>query len=377
MGDGKVVHASPSAGKVAEAELAKFTEDPGFLGARRFANDLSDFVSVPEVPWWRTDLKLIEDLAEEVVRVIGYDKIPATIPSWRPRRIEFDHLRSVRRRLRDILWAAGSFEVMTYSFVSADQLKSLGLDTADHLKLKNPLSSEQAYLRSSLLPSHMATLERNRMYAKAMRFYEISGVFVKRGKGDQPDEPLRLGATVLEPEAGYRVAKGMLDAIARELNVELTIRPASDAQYAPGRYGEIWLAGTKIGGIGQLHPALVRAMKFEGEVAHFEVDLTPLMNAGITRAYVPVSTFPTMVRDVTMLVPLAVTWEDIRAATANWDVMFVSDYYGEELPQGMNSLTIRLRLTLPDRTPTEAEAAALEESVINRLRRKLGAAVRG
>lgn len=377
MGDDKVVHASPGAGKVVEVPLTKFTSDPGFLGVRRFADDLNDYISVAEVPWWRTDLKLIEDLAEEVVRVIGYDKIPATIPAWRPQRIEFDHLRSVRRRLRDILWAAGSFEVMTYSFVSADQLKGLGLDTSDHLKLKNPLSLEQAYLRSSLLPSHLATLERNRMYAKAMRFYEISGVFVKRGKGEQPDEPLRLGATVLEPEAGYSVAKGMLDAIAHELSVELTIRPMNEGKYAPGRYGEIWLGNNKIGGIGQLHPARVRAMKFEGEAAHFEVDLTPLMAAGITKPYVPVSTYPTMVRDVTMLVPLAVTWEDIRAATSSWDVSFVSDYYGQELPQGMKSLTIRLKLTFPDRTPTEAEAATLEESVLTRLGRKLGATPRG
>ncbi len=372
VGAGKVVHASPGAGQVAEVELAQFTDDPGFLGARRFADDLNDYVSVTEVPWWRTDLKIIEDLAEEVVRVIGYDKIPSTIPSWRPRRIAFDNLRSVRRRLRDILWAAGAFEVMTYSFISAEQLEGLGLATGDHLKLKNPLSSEQAYLRSSLLPSHVATLERNRMYAKTMRFYEISGVFVKRGKGEQPDEPLRLGATVLEPEAGYVAAKGMLDAIARELHVELTIRPSDEGQYAPGRYGEVWLGKHKIGGIGQLHPGLVRTMKFEGEVAHFELDLTPLMAASSTRPYVPVSTYPTMVRDVTMLVPLVVTWEDVRITTSAWDVAFVSDYYGPELPGGMKSLTIRLKLTLPDRTPTEAEAAALEESVLARLGRKLG-----
>ncbi len=376
VGGGKVVHASPGAGKVVEVDLAQFADDAGFLGARRFADDLDDYVSIPEVPWWRTDLKLVEDLAEEVVRVIGYDKVPATIPSWRPRRIAFDRLRSVRRRVRDIMWAAGAFEVMTYSFVSAEQLNGLGLDETAHLKLKNPLSSEQAYLRSSLLPSHLATLERNRMYAKAMRFYEISGVFVKRGKGEQPDEPLRLGVTVLEPEASYAAAKGVLDTIAHELNLKLRIHPVQGAQYAPGRYGEIWLGKNMIGGIGQLHPALVRKMKFEGEAAHFEIDLTLLMAASITRPYVRVSTYPTMVRDMTILVPIDVTWEDISAATSDWDVTFVSDYYGTELPQGKKSVTIRLKLTLPDRTPTEAEAVDLEKSVAVRLSHKLGATTR-
>jgi len=370
------VHASPSAGKVVEVALTKFTKDPGFVGARRYEDGLADYLSVREVPWWRTDLKMAEDLVEEVVRVIGYDKIPSTIPSWRPRKIVFDRLRAVRRRLRDTLWAAGAFEVMTYSFVSADQLTGLAFDTSEHLKLKNPLSSEQAYLRSSLLPSHLATLERNRMYAKTMWFYEISGVFVKRAKGEQPDEPLRLGVTVLETGGGYAAAKGLLDEVAAELNVELTIRAASAEQYAPGRYGEVWLGKDKIGGIGQLHPKRLRALKLEGEAAHFEVDLTPLMAASTTKPYVPVSLYPTIVRDLAILVPLKVTWEDVRSATTAWDVAFVGDYYGPELPSGMKSLTIRLTLALPDRTPTEALGIELEESILARLSHKLGATAR-
>ena len=118
--------------------------------------------------------------------------------------------------MRDVAWAAGAFEVMTYSFVAKDQLESLGLDPDKHLKLKNPLSTEQAYLRSSLLPSHLATLERNRKYAKSLRFYEISGVFKKRGAGEQPDEPLHLGVMVFEPNGSLMSAKGLLDALATD-----------------------------------------------------------------------------------------------------------------------------------------------------------------
>jgi phenylalanyl-tRNA synthetase beta subunit len=373
VGKGKIVHASSAEGKVIEVPLERFTSDPGFAGARRMVDDLADYIAVREVPWWRTDLRAAEDLVEEIVRVLGYDKVPSTIPSWRPRRIEFDRVRAVRRRVRDVAWAAGAFEVMTYSFVSHEQLTNLELDPKAHLKLKNPLSSEQAYLRSSLLPSHLATLERNRMYAKGMRFYEISNVFEKRGKGEQPNEPLHLALTVLEPRGGYAAAKGLLDAVAHDLNVDLEVRPAELSGYAPGRAGEVYLGDTFVGSIGQLHPSRVKAMKIEGEVAYFEVELSPLIKASTTRPYTVASAYPTIDRDLALLVPVAVTWQQVRETTAKWDVNFVSDYYGTELPQGHKSLTIRLRLTLPDRTPTEAEATELEAKVLVTLTRKLGA----
>lgn len=335
-----------------------------------FGNDL---ITVSPVPWWRPDLHEAEDLVEEIVRVLGYDKVPSTIPSWRPLGISFDRERGVRRRVRDVLWGAGAFEVMTYSFVSSDQLRDLELNLNDHLKLKNPLSSEQAYLRSTMLPSHLATLERNRMYAKAVSFYEISKVFLKTKPGEQPDEPLRLGVSVYEPEMSYKIIKGILDAVSNELDLYLIVKPIDLPVYAPGRSGEIWLGELRIGSIGQLHPRRLRAMKLDGEAAFLELDLQILVGASSTRPYSPKSPFPTTQRDIALLVPLNVTWQSVREVTASWDVMFVSDYYSSELPNGMKGLTIRLTLALPDRTPTETEAAALEQTVMARLKRKLGA----
>jgi phenylalanyl-tRNA synthetase beta chain len=361
--------------KEAVAALEKLGIEPKSesVGKMHKSADADLVIDVPKVPWWRPDLREGEDLVEEIVRVVGYDKVPSTIPAWRPRKIEFDRLRAVRRRVRDILWAAGAFEVMTYSFVSAAQLEDLDLPHDQHLKLKNPLSTEQAYLRSALLPSHLATIERNRTYAKAVKFYEISKVFLKRAAGEQPDEPLRLAVTVLEPAGGYAVAKGVLDALAADLNLDLAVRPAGHATFAPGRYGEIWLGETKLGGIGQIHPARAAAIKLDGDLAYFELDLTPLMEQAATRRYAPQSAFPTTTRDVALLVPYDVTWRAVRDATADWNVAFVSDYFGKELPEGMKGMTIRLTLALPDRTPTEAQAAELEQSVVARLTRKLGA----
>jgi phenylalanyl-tRNA synthetase beta chain len=337
-----------------------------------------DSVITATVPWWRPDLVEPEDLVEEIVRVVGYDKVPSTIPTWRPRHIEFDTARALRRVIRDVMWGAGTFEVMTYSFVGQDQLQKLGLHAKDHLKVKNPLSTEQAYLRTSLLPSHLATLERNRRYAKAMRFYEISGVFMPKTPGEQPDEPEVLAVTVLERNDGYFSIKGILDGLGTALNISFEVRPAPGPNmvYAPGRFGEIWLNDVRVGSIGQLHPTLVSSLKLSGEAAYLEVKLQPILSSSTVKPYVASSNFPTITRDIALVLPETVTWQMVRDVTRDWNVSYVSEYHGSDLAVGTKSITLRLVLSFADRTPTEPEAAELEQSVVARLERKLQAARR-
>ncbi len=330
-------------------------------------------IVVPEVPWWRPDVRLAEDLIEEVVRVVGYDKVPATIPAWRPRVVAFDRQRAKRRMVRDLLYGAGLFEVMTYSFVAAEQLEELGLVLKDHLKVKNPLSAEQAYLRSSLLPSHVAVLARNRLYAKVLGFYELSGVFVRREAGEQPNEPLRLGVMMRRPERAYGAVKGVLDAVGRELNVELVVEPADLAEYAPGRGGVVKLEGMAVGRIGQLRPELLDRLKVAGEAAYVEVDMQTLLDRSGTRRFGGVERFPSIKRDLTVVVPVSVSWQMVVDVLAPQTAGFVGDYYGDDLPEGHKGLTLRLEVTHPERTPTEVEASELEARVFGLLERRLGA----
>jgi phenylalanyl-tRNA synthetase beta chain len=338
-----------------------------------------DLIVVPRVPWWRPDLRLPEDLVEEIVRVVGYERVPSTIPSWRPKHLKFDRTRSKRRLVQEVMYGGGMFEVMTYSFVSLEQLESLGLAAHNHLKLKNPLSLEQAYLRSSLLPSHLAVLSKNRTYAKEFGFYEISHVFVKRGAGEQPDEPERLAVTIRRPEAALAAAKGVLDALAWALNVPVVVEPGGEAVFAPGRAGVIWLEGRAVGRIGQLHPQQLRRAKVDGEAAYLELDLTPLVEAATPRQFAGLNRFPATVRDLAVIVPAAVTWREVRqalAGVAGMEPEFVSDYYGAGVPEGSKSLAIRLTIAHPDRTPTEEEAADIEAKAMSILSRKFAAARR-
>jgi phenylalanyl-tRNA synthetase beta chain len=332
-------------------------------------------IVVPERPWWRPDLALPEDLIEEIVRVVGYERVPSTIPSWRPQSVEFDRERSKRRLVREVMYGAGLFEVMTYSFVAPDQLTDLGLPVDEHLKLKNPLSVEQAYLRSSLMPSHLTVLARNRTYAKSYGFYEISKVFLRQAKGEQPREPERLAVTVRRPEGALASVKGMLDQLAQTLNVAVMVEPAADSRFAPGRSGVVKLDGRGIGWIGQVHPDQARRLKVDGESAYVEVDLAPLVAASRPRQFAGLRRFPTIQRDVAVVLPAAVTWREVHAAVTalGAEPVFVADYQGAGIPAGSKSLTLRLVVAHDDRTPTEAEAEALEGRVVKLLARKFAA----
>jgi phenylalanyl-tRNA synthetase beta subunit len=390
IGDGKVIHAATYRwnGKdwdklakpgVVISPVSEFTSNPGYLGARRYVDNLDDFIAAEHIPWWRPDLKLPEDLVEEVVRVIGYDRIPSTLPAWQPRELTFDRERAWRRRLREVLYGSGLFEVMTYSFVGEEQLRELGSDPTDYLKLSNPLSIEQAYLRRSPLPSLMATLARNAKYASEVGLYEVTGVFEPKDKGRLPDEPERLAVIWRGRSQAYGQVKGMLDRLGASLAIDFEVAASNDGRFANGRGGEVRLEGKTIGWIGQLKPALVQRHKLTGEVAYLELNLKPILAAARPVSYRPPSRFPSARRDLAVVVAEAVTWQQLHDEAAHdglAEVSFVSDYRGGDLPEGHKSVALRLEMTAPDHTLNEAEVDDRMKVIETRLKRKLGAVPR-
>lgn len=383
VGDGKVVHAARyeyvdgawrelEQPGVVEVPVEYFTGNPTYIGARRYVEHSDDWVAVPTVPWWRADIKLEEDLLEELARLIGYDKIPSTIPAWHPREVEFDRVTQPVRRMRQLLSGLGLYEVMTYSFVSGEQIARSGGDVESHMKLQNPLSSEQEYLRRDLLASHMTVLEQNRKIAKEVGFYEISGVFHDRGK-DLPFEPTMLGVTVAVPSEGYRYVKGIWDHLSRQYGLDFQLMANEGTPYAVGRSVSIMVRGTAIGTMGQLAPRIERAYKAGNEVARFEINLDAFLAASRTQQYDMPSKYPSVNRDITMLVPSAAQWQHISKtvnAIPGVSAAYGGDYYGDELPENYRALTLRLAMTSSERTLTDDEAAILLSKVEQTLRSK-------
>ena len=390
IGDGKVIHAAKyeyvdgawtelKEPRVMEVSVDAYTQNPTYLGARRFVENLDDWISVAKAPWWRTDLRSQEDLLEELARTIGYDKIPATIPAWHPKEVSFDRVRRPKQQLRDLLTGLGLYEVMTYSFVSAEQIAGIGDDATEYLKLKNPLSSEQAYLRRSLLPSHLRVLEQNRKDFSEVAFYELSGVFHPKDKGELPDEPLMLAITTSSSAEGYRYVKGIWDQIVAKYVLDYQFIIEDMKPYAAGRMARIMVRGKEIGRIGQILPSVLRAHKLEGEVGFLEVSWDLVLAAAQTVSYSAILKFPAANRDLTILVPLAAEWVKIGKALniiAGVEARYGGDYYSDDLPAGYRSLTIHLELSASDHTLGDVEVLSMMVRVEQLLQNKFKAKAR-
>ena len=393
IGDGKILHAEnyhlvngewaelPKARQeVRIDDLEVITKAPGFIGARRHDDHLQDWISVPAVPWWRPDLKLAEDLIEEIVREVGYDRVPSTLPAWRPQDLVFDRDRTWRKRLRDVLFGGGLFEVMTYSFVSEEQLLELGSDPTHYLKLQNPLSSEQAYLRRSPLPSLLATLGRNAKYSSEVGLYELTAVFEPNATaGELPAEPERLAVIWRGRNQSYVVIKGLLDRLATELALELVVEPSKDVRFADGRSAVVKLGGQAVGWIGQLKPELVRRHKLTGEIAYMELDVLPLLAAARPTEYRQPSRFPAARRDLAVVITEDINWQQLRTEAMRDElamVTFLSDYRGNDLPAGHKSVAMRLEMTAADHTLSEIEVEARLAQIQRRLESAFKAALR-
>lgn len=328
-----------------------------------------------EVPWWRPDVTSEEDIAEEVITTLGYDKLPATLPAWEPAAVEFDSTWAPRWQAKAVLQSLGLFEVVTYSFIGEDQIRALGRSTKQSLKLKNPLSSEQAYLRTDLLPSLLRVAERNRAYRRHFGLYEFSKVYRPGKPAELPDEPLHVAILVRASADGYRGAKAALDRLSRSLNVEVVVRPGGvEAGVAhPTRSGQVRADGKLIGWIGQLHPKIVQPTKLGGEVGYLELNWDQFMVAARPRRYQAASRYPAISRDLSVVVDRGVTWQQIKAELKVEAVTFVDDYYGDDLPTTKKAVTIRLRFSANDRTLTDTEANQRLAAVWRRLQQRFSA----
>jgi phenylalanyl-tRNA synthetase beta chain len=394
-------------------------------------------VSVLDVtpPSWRPDLTDPADLAEEVIRLEGYESVPSRMPRVLAGRGLTPRQRS-RRSLGRALAESGYVEVLSWPFASRSDADRLGLPSEDLRRpavvVANPLSEDEPLLRTTLLPGLLRVLARNigRGFADTALF-EIGLVF-RRRPGAAPAAPILAvdrGPTVAElatleaalPDQPQRIAAVL--AGARELpgwwgpgrtsswadaieaartvgqicRVPLDIRADKEAPWHPGRCAAIyalvgpddgegqqreWLAGHA----GELHPRVIQAFGLPDRTCALELDLSVLFAAaeGVGPVQAPqLSAYPLAIQDVALIVDAAVPAADVAAALAAGapaelleDVRLFDVYTGAQIGEDRKSLAYTLRLRAPDRTLTAAEAAQARDAAVAEAQRRVGAVLR-
>jgi len=339
-----------------------------------------------EVPGYRIDLRIEADLIEEVGRMRGYANLPSTLPGIKSAG-GLDREARLRRRTQDALARAGLHEIRSVSFASARDLGD-----SEGVRVANPISEAEAYLRASLVPGMLRSARTSVSRGRpSVRLFEVGHTFTA---GDPPVEEERVAALVHGPARegwpgdrramDYLDAKGALEALLDELGVDRWhLAGPAGHPYHPGRSARVVLGDEPAGWIGELHPSVVEGFDLEGRVAVFEIDAGALAAAAIERVEMrEPSRYPPARRDVAFVVDRATPAAAVRAALVEaagelLDRAILFDVFeGAPVPEGKKSLAFSVDLRAPDRTLTDEEANEVVRAIADRLASDLGAEMR-
>jgi phenylalanyl-tRNA synthetase beta chain len=398
-----------------EEQIVTSLED---LGAVLEKSDAGWTVTAPS---WRNDLETKEDLSEEVARLVGYDQIPATLPVAPPGR-GLTRVQQQRRRLVQALADAGLTEVLAYPFVSKAANETFGVAEEGAprtaVKLANPISEEQGYLRTSVLPGLLEVAKRNHSRGfRDLAVFEAGMVFLP---GDilgtpsipplgvkptdevldalydgVPDQPLHVAAVLTghdSPAAAGHAPRlwdwaDALD-IARlagdVLGVELVATQGRHQAFHPGRAAQLSLrSGEVVGYAGELHPKLLAAHDMPARSVALELNADALFEAAADVVVARhISTFPVATQDVALVVPQDVPADEVLAALREGagelleDVALFDVYAGKGIEDGKKSLAFGLRFRATDRTLTADEASEARERAVATAAERFGAVQR-
>ncbi len=349
-----------------------------------------------EVPLRRGDVELEEDLVEEVARLYGYDKIPATLP----RGELLDSRERPENRAQDLvkqmLTSAGFHEVINYSFINPTHLKRLALPEGDcrlrAIPLQNPLSEEQSVLRTTLLPGLLKILQYNFYHQVVDQLiFELGTLFFSSSLplNEAPREKLTLALAATgrlqkphwagkSPRADFFAVKGALELLFNRLGLRDVEFVAKQFPFLhPTRSASVITAGVEVGFLGHLHPEVTGLWDLPQEVVLGELDLEALISrSNPVPHFTALPRYPASLRDIAVIAPLEVSAKElelcIRKAGGELveQVSLFDIYQGGKIPTGKRSLAFAIRYRSPEKTLTDEQVNHLHRQIVLALSKK-------
>ena len=358
----------------------KVTENEGVLSA--------------QIPTWRRDIEREIDLIEEVARLYGYDRVPVTLHQGGTAGAGRALPSRLRDRARSACLRCGLTEITTYSLSNESAHEMAGVSSKGAVKLRNPLSEDYTMLRTSLVPSMLDVLRRNR--GRRMRAFEIGKIyFAGQGENALADERRVLGIALsdaparahwqkLEAPVDFYALKSIVENVLREFGAPRPMLvPIVNPSLHPGRAASIALNGVEMGFLGEVHPQVAAAWDLPGRAFLARIDFDALVrHVSLVRKYQNFSKFPVVERDLALLVPQKMPSANLtdaarRAGGALLQSVDVFDIYdGQGIPEGFKSVAIGMSFQAPERTLVESEIEEVVGKIIAEEQR-LGAQVRG
>ncbi len=353
-----------------------------------------------EVPLLRQDIEIFEDLAEEIIRLYGYNRLKSIPPHIHLHLSGFEDQIVLKDKIKKVLAAAGLSEIYNYSFISESDL-TFGSSWKDKvIELENPISNQLKYLRPSLAPHLIKNINSNFRFFKEVRIFEIGHVFTRinadqkkdqrviRGSLADPRESAMLGIALASKNKKGEIffeLKGVIEQLFKKIGLVSYLMPEqgegdwikvfTDNFLISGEILKIESDGETIGYLGRINKELVS--NYEGVLV--EIDLDALLKlVEEEHEYLPLPKYPSVMRDISILVEPTIRVGEIMQEIQSIDFRYVEDVdlIDEYDYQSKRSLTFRIIFQAEDRTLTDKEVNKEMEKITKMLKSKFRAIIR-
>jgi phenylalanyl-tRNA synthetase beta chain len=349
------------------------------------------------VPTRRGDIKIEEDLIEEVARLYGYDNIPKTLPISSAAAGRLTEYQQKRRVVRQFLEGAGLYQAVTYSLTSEEKVYQYALAKRDAIRLAMPMSEDRSMLRLSILPQLLEVMKYNSARQNdSLAVYETGAVFLSNGKDVQPEEQEHLAAAMTglwlnhswqgeKKPVDFFVIKGVLEGLFERLGLtdQVKYERANVEGMHPGRTASIVLKGVNIGFVGQVHPSVQKELDIKDTLV-FELSLQAVLDAATEPLqYTAIPRFPSITRDIALVADKDTASGTLKEIILSAGAPLLKEahvfdlYEGEHMEEGKKSIAFSLKYADPERTLTDEEVAKVHDKVLKSLSEQAGAVLRG
>lgn len=340
------------------------------------------------VPTFRPDLEHKADIAEEIARFYGYNRIPST-PLRGDAQGKYTPRQKFEDKISNTMLALGLSEIMTYSFLSPKAYDKIGMPEQDCLRnsvtISNPLGEDTSIMRTTALPSMLDTLARNYNNRNgAVALFELASEYYPVEGQELPDEKTKLIAGLYGDDCDFFTAKGMVEQLLDTLFISNYEFESSSDEYAyhPGRCAHIMIDDTVIGVIGEIHPKVAENYGINERILCFTLDVDSLFAHTQTNAtYTPLPKFPAVTRDLALIcdetIPVRMLEKAITKGAGNLleTIQLFDVYQGEQIESGKKSVAFNIVLRSAENTLAEEQVNSTMKKVMKELE-KVGASLR-
>ncbi|OEH55439.1 phenylalanine--tRNA ligase subunit beta [Oceanobacillus sp. E9] len=371
------------------------------LNRLKFNFDQDGHTFIVHVPTRRSDIKIFEDMLEEIIRIHGYDYLPYTIPQGWVKSGGLTENQLLQRKVREFMMSSGAMETLTYSLTNEKNAKRLvtpniDIDNSYPISLAMPMSEDHKYLRLSIVPELLRTLQHNVARKQTdLNYFEIGKVFISEEQEltHQPTEKLHLAGAYTglwhnhpwqqeKKPVDFFVVKGIIESLSSYLQINISFKQIQMKDMHPGRCAELNIDGEKIGYMGQLHPKTANLFDLP-ETYVFEIDLdTVFEKYNNVPSFTDIPRYPSVSRDIAFILDTEVFAGEVQqyiqeiGAPLVKEVFIFDVYQGEHLEEGKKSVAYRLIYQDPAKTLQDDEVDSSYQQIVESVNKKFGSYVR-